>query len=327
MVFTVWDAASGPKEDLVDARKHYGRTDLNLLVIFRAVARRKSVTLAAGDLALSQPAVSHALNRLRDVVKDPLFVRTGKGLALTPRAETLLSAVSPALAVIEEVVNSAEFDPLHDARTFTIGVSEYASRVLMPSIFTTLRREAPNCQLHAVSTSENSFEQLLSGKIDFLFYGDIVTDSRFDYQNLFMEHFVLVLSTNHPLLQRGRDAISLDDYLAYPHVRISIDESMKGPIDRALDDLERKRTISYSSVSFSAAVEAVEKSDILCALPSRLAAAHVRGGLTCVPMPLQVAPYPYRLVWDPHINADAAARWFRSRVLAEFQMKPETIAA
>lgn len=307
----------------VGVKGKIGRTDLNLLVIFRAIARRKSVTLAAADLALSQPAVSHALNRFRDIVKDPLFIRSGKGLVLTPKAEALLTTISPALAAIEEVVSAAEFNPETDEHVFYVGSSEYASRVILPGIMGFMRKEAPHCQIHAVGASELAFDDLVSGRIDTLFFGDVLEDTRFQHQDLFQEHFVLIVSATHPALANNPGRFSLEDFLTYPHARFSINDNIKGPIDRVLADLGHKRVIGFSSTSFAAAISAVEQSDLICSLPTRLAVAHLHEGLVCLPMPLDIPSYPYRLVWDPRTNSDPASRWFRSRILANFQMIPE----
>jgi len=307
-------------DDFKDRQGKPGRTDLNLLVIFRAVARRRSVTLAAEDLSLSQPAVSHAINRFRDIVRDPLFIRSSRGLALTPRAEVLLDAVGPALSVIEQALHSSDFDAATDKYLFNLGTSEYANRVIMPAVVAAARRHAPHCQIHAMQATATAFDDLLSGKIDLLFFGDEIKDRHFQSETLFTEEYVVMLSATHPALaERSPDAISLEGYLAYPHARFSINDGIKGPIDRVLEAMGRKRSIGFSSASFAAAVEVAAGSDIICSLPSRLARSCTQPGLVCLPLPFKVPPYSYHMVWDPRTNSNPALRWLRSQILVHFQ--------
>src|SRR5271154_6931253 len=127
------------------------RIDLNLLVVFDEIARSRSVTIAAERLSLSQPAVSHALARLRDMIGDPLFLRSRRGLALTARAQAMVDPVGGILASIGAALAPGRFDPARSTHTFRLGVTDYSTVAALPSVIRAVRLAAPGVTLHSVS--------------------------------------------------------------------------------------------------------------------------------------------------------------------------------
>src|SRR6201992_1388756 len=127
-----------------------GNLDLNLLLVFDAVLRERSVVRAADNLAISQPAVSHALNRLRHALKDRLFVRTPAGMSPTPRAEQLALPVRKALNELQLAVEGETFAPSTCERRFTIAANNYAAVVAVAPILAEVRALAPNVRLSLV---------------------------------------------------------------------------------------------------------------------------------------------------------------------------------
>jgi DNA-binding transcriptional LysR family regulator len=145
------------------------RPDLNLLVVFDAVASTGSVTLAAARVSLSQPAVSHALNRLRDVVDDPLFVRAGNRLTPTSHTTKMIPQVHELLERAGPLLVSPKFDPSTSTQTFRVGASDYAMMTVLPTLVRALRAQAPGTTLEIRPMGEASQAQPSTGELDLAF--------------------------------------------------------------------------------------------------------------------------------------------------------------
>src|SRR5579859_7050896 len=126
---------------------NWGAFDLNLLIVFDAVMQERSVTRAGSRIGLSQPAMSHALNRLRYMLKDELFVRTPEGMAPTPRAEILAEPLRNVLSDLQLALEPVTFDPAASDRSFSIAVNNYAAMVLSPPLVAATRAAAPSVRL------------------------------------------------------------------------------------------------------------------------------------------------------------------------------------
>ncbi len=292
------------------------RVDLNLLVVFDAVARTRSVTGAAEKLALSQPAVSHALNRLRDVVHDPLFVRGRNQLILTPRAEALVGPVREILAAVSGVLTPDSFDPATSARVFRVGASEYAMATIIPSLVRALRSQAPATVLEVLAADARSLAQLESGELDCMSWGATPPDAPFLSRELFRERFIGVLCAGHPLAIKARQgAITLDDYLAFPHVLVGFRDSRLSPVDAKLAEAGRAREIAVVTPSFASNVASLRGTDLVMSIPARLARSAAAPDLLMFDLPLDVPDYPYSLVWHPRTATDPACNWLSRMIL------------
>ena len=181
---------------------HMHNVDLNLLVIFDAVARTGSVTQASQDLHLSQPAVSHALNRLRATLGDPLFVRSHGRLVATPRAEKMRAPVASLLESARAVLLDEIFDAKTSKSNFCIGVSDYTALTCLPAIVTCARRAAPSVHIELSMVDGHTLERLESGAIDCTFWGaPPPPKTPFESTHLFRDRFVGVVCRQHPLAQ------------------------------------------------------------------------------------------------------------------------------
>jgi len=286
------------------------RIDLNLLVVFDAVAHTHSVTAAAERLALSQPAVSHALNRLRDVLHDPLFVRGRTHLILTPRAEALVGPVREILAAVTVVLTPASFDPATSTRVFRVGASEYAMSTLIPSLVRALRLLAPATVLEVLAADARSLVQLESGELDCISWGATPPEAPFLSRELFRERFIGVLCTGHPLATKARQgALTLDDHLAFPHVMVGLRDPRLSPVDAKLAEIGRSRKVGIVTPSFASNVASLRGTDLVMSIPSRLASSAAAPDLVMFDLPLDVPDYPYSLVWHQRTAADAACNW------------------
>lgn len=291
------------------------RADLNLLAVFDAVASTRSVTRAAERLSLSQPAVSHALNRLRDRLGDPLFVRGSDGLRATPRALEMIEPIKEILRSAETVFAMGSYDPATDPRRFRLAASEYAIATLIRSLIPSLRAMAPKAVLEVLPFGPSALPDLESGALDCCFWAGPLPNSPWMGKPLFSERLVGLISERHPLAEKARQGrISLDDYLAHPHIVVSMKDPFRSQIDTALDEVGRTRTVSISTHSFSANIASLLTSDLITTLPSRLAATSLQAGLLAFEVPLSIPDFTYSLIWHSRTDTDLAMVWFRDLI-------------
>lgn len=290
------------------------RPDLNLLVVFDAVARLRSVTEAAEALSLSQPAVSHALNRLRDVVGDPLFVRGRGGLIATPRALEMAGPARETVEAARGLLVPARFDPARATRGFRVAASDYALATLAAALLRALRAEAPGCRID-LTAGGGAREALERGAVDLAFGAWPAFSPPLRSTPLFEERFVGLVDVAHPLARSAQaDAVDLNAYLSYPHVVTAAPEIGRSAIDRALDALGRSRRIAVTSPSHAGALACLSGTDLVMTAPSRLAAT-AQGRVVAFTPPLTLAPFAYRMAWHDGTQSDPACAWLRALAL------------
>ena len=294
-----------------------GRPDLNLLVVFDAIRQSGQVTLAAKALSLSQPAVSHALNRLRDIVSDPLFVRTQNGLVMTPRAHAMAPTVSRMLEMASEALSAGIFQASDAETVFTLGVSEYSIEVLLPPILRSLRVKAPKARLESELLGADILERLESGKLDCAFWGAKPPPLPFHFSNLYTEHFVGFVCKKHPLANSATQReLSLDEFLAFPHAIVRLSNTGASPLDLALEKLGRVRQVVLGSPSFAGNLSALSGTDLVFSVPSRFARLANQHDLVGFRLPVEVPEFNYSLIWHSRMNHDEAFNWLKGEIHA-----------
>jgi LysR family transcriptional activator of mexEF-oprN operon len=294
------------------------RLDLNLLPVFAALMRERSVTRAGQALFLSQPATSAALARLRAAFRDDLFVRNGTTLEPTLRAEALLAELAPALqAIAGALAGATPFDPATDARTFRLGWSDDVAIAAMP-LLRRLRVTAPHCRLVIRAANFRTIPTMLeSGEIGTAVGFMTMTDA-------------LPAATKQRVLRRGgyrvlRDAVSpgpvdLDAYCARPHVLITPRGDLRGFADEALEQLGRRRRVVFGLPDFGLLRRVLLGTDLLCtvsdALSDTLVDATTEGGLASDPLPFPSARESVvRMIWRAALDHDPAEMWLRAQVV------------
>lgn len=286
--------------------------DLNLLLVLQALLEERHVTRAAARLGLSQSATSHALARLRELYGDPLLVRSGRKLSLSPRATRLLPQLSRGLDELSAAVaDEPAFDPSTARRGFKLGTSDYAQVVFLPRLLDRLSREAPFVDVH-VNGSPNLSELLESGEIDLAiapapFTRPIATHA------LFSDDFVCIVKRRGPL---ARGKWSLKRYLEARHVVVAPTGTPGSLVDTVLSQRGLARQIAVHVPNFLVAPTIVAASDYVNTGPARLARLlSAMLPLTLLPPPLALPSFELKLAWHPRLEHDPAQRWLRELII------------
>ena len=293
--------------------------DLNLLRVFDAVMSEGSLTRAADKLALTQPAVSNALRRLREALGDELLVRQGQGMAPTPRAQALWPAVRDALTQLETVLAPGEFEPATATNLFTLATADSTAGTLIPPMVPLLEREAPGVSLRVLPLSTRDPRALLNAEEADLAVGYFPTAlaelnaerqvgriGAFDSQRLYDGHYVCVMRHGHPLSAPG--ALTLDSFCAARHLLVSFTGRPYGFVDEALTALGRQRRIVLIVNQFFTAGRVVADTDMLTVLPRHFVP------FTGLPLAERPLPLPMPMVhvdalWRRRSAQPAARRW------------------
>lgn len=287
--------------------------DLNLLRTLDVLIEERQVSRAAQRLGVSQPAVSHALGRLRRHFGDPLLVRQGQEMVLTPRAGEIAGPLRQILAEIRQLTGPARFDPLRAEGRLRIACTDYALAVVMPQVLAGLAREAPGLSIAYRHISEAMFEQLESGFLDLCLTGQ-ASCRELQVEVLFQERFVLATRADHPLVGTP---LTVERFVAYPHVLVDVVHSRLHGIDERLAALSLQRHIALRMPSFLAAAFFARDSDLIVPIPERIAALHARSlGLAILqpPAELDLGAYDYVQAWHSRRNDDPLHRWLRQLV-------------
>lgn len=287
--------------------------DLNLLKALDALLDERSVTRAAERLALTQPAVSGMLNRLRESFDDPLFVRAQRGIVPTVRAEQLAAPVKQLLADVEALLQPQGFDPLNANLTLRLASTDYALRAVVVPFLRALRERAPNIRVAVQPVDDQQLaSQMDKGDIDVALVTPDTTPAGLHAAPLFDEQYVCVMRIDHPDALNG--TISLDRFCAVDHVLVSPSGGgFRGVTDVALERIGRTRRVISSVTSFLILPELLMQSDLIAVVPRRLVL-H-QDGLRLMKPPVEIPGFSKTLVWHERTHRDAGHEWIRSLLL------------
>lgn len=290
----------------------FRKADLNLLVVFSALMRERSVTRAAAALHLSQSATSAALGRLRGLFDDELFSRTGGGVEPTPRAVELARRIEPALGLIHGVVTDRDrFDPRTARRLFTLGMSDDLEAALMPRLLAATAA-LRGVRLAVRQANRNTVTGMLDrGEIDLGVSAAPAHGADHRSHGLFDSGYTCLF--DHRLLPLGTP-ITLDDYLTHPHLLISYD-GRRGIVDDILEARGLERRVIASTTHFAGAALHLPVLPALVTLPSHAATVYAEAlGLTTSPPPLPMPTYTVSSIWHGTLTDDPAHLWLRRLV-------------
>ena len=299
------------------------RIDLNLLPVFAALMRERSVTRAGQALFLSQPATSAALARLREALGDELLVRNGRALEPTARAAALMAELGPCLGTLARTLGEATpFDPAADRRTFRVGCTGDVAVALLPAFTARLRELAPRCDLVLRQADYRTVPRMLdSGEVGVAvaYIGDGLPATA-KQRVVRRGCFVVVRDAGTP------GPVDLDAYCARPHALVTPAGDLRGFADAALEALGRSRRVVLGLPDYALVRRAVLGTDLLCTLPDFLAETLVgSGGFAADPLPFErpEAPWPgIRMAWPATVDHDPAEMWLRARIAEALAGRP-----
>ena len=291
--------------------------DLNLLRVFDEVMSERSLTRAAHKLSLTQPAVSNAMRRLREVLGDELLVRQGQGVEPTPRAQALWPVVREALQQLEGVLVPEDFNPATADTTFVLAMADATAATLIPSLYLILEQEAPSISVRLLPLTTRDPRPLLDdGRADMAvgYFPAVLADLTaraqagalvaFDSRRLYEGEYLCVMRKGHPLEQVP---LTLDNYCAAHHMLVSFSGRSFGFIDEALASLGRSRKVVLTVNQFFTAARVVMGSDLLTILPRRFVpVSGMQEQLVLRDLPFDVTPVHVDALWrrrGPHPQA------------------------
>lgn len=296
---------------------HINDIDLNLLRVFDAVYRARSVSRAAELLDLTQPATSQGLTRLRLLLKDALFVRAPGGVAPTPRAVRLAVAVQSALATLEQALNEAgQFNPMQSGKMFRIHMSDIGEARFLPDLMGALRRFAPGVRIETSPVASSDIAQALdSGRIDFAFgFLPAVKDTQ--RVQLLKDRYIVLLREGHPFAQRRRGgAALLKDLrqLEFVAVRTHSDTL------RILELLQLEDRLRLTTEHFMVLPSIVKATDLAVVMPRNIAQIFAAaGGYAIIEPPFPLRDFTVSLHWSKRFEADPGNRWLRQTIVDLF---------
>jgi DNA-binding transcriptional LysR family regulator len=292
-------------------KMNWGAFDLNLLIVFDAVMRDRSVTRAGARVGLSQPAMSHALARLRHVLHDDLFIRTPKGMVPTARAEEIAEPIRRALGELQFSLQSIDTHPADAVQTIRIGVDPYAAVVLVDRIVRRCAEVAPELMLDIRGSGKLNLPEMLDrGDLDLAIGGTAEDGERFSRQPLMEDGFVAVLGCP------GVQEFAIEELAAMPHLEISSLTDDLRFIDDALAEHGSARRIVLRSPYLSAG-HVLAGSQMVAVLrrrmAERLAQAH---GFDIHPLPHPSPRIETSMLWHRRLQGQAVHRRLRDLVAA-----------
>ncbi len=301
--------------------------DLNLLRVFDQVMAERSLTRAGHNLAMTQPAVSNALRRLREVLGDDLLRRSGYGVEPTPRAQALWPQVREALQQLQDSLAPRSFVAASARDTFVLAMADATAAELMPGLIEIIERDAPGVSMRVLPLTTRDPRQLLEGESVHLAVGHfpaVLADLTgrvqagqpvaFAHQRLYDGDYVCVMRSGHPL---ARGPLTLKRFCAAHHLLVSFSGRPFGFVDEALASLGQTRRIVLTVNQFFTAGQVVTKSNLLTVLPRHFVrVTGLQSELVLRELPFKVPAVHVDALWHQHSQASSAQAWLRRAVAA-----------
>jgi DNA-binding transcriptional LysR family regulator len=282
--------------------------------MLEAIAEEGGVSHAATRLNLTQPAVSHALGRLRDLFGDPLFVRQGRNLVPTALTRRLVEPLRQSLRALGALIEKSEgFDPAQSEMTFTMAMRDPMEVMILPALMRRLAREAPKIGLRTVQVRRRSIESgLADGTLDAVMDVPLPLSEQVHRQRIGSDRFVVAASKGHPKVRPG---FALSTYLEQRHVMVTARRRGPGAEDIELGQHGLHRHVHLRCRNYLAAFRVVAQTDLVLTMPERYAGLVPVGlPIRTLAMPLKIPTLDVYLYWHDRVHDDPANRWLRERL-------------
>ena len=290
-------------------------TDLNLFIAFDVIYTEKNLTKSGQVLGITQPAVSNALARLRDLFNDELFIRTSRGMIPTPVANQLIGDIRNALSLIQNTISVSEkFDPSTAEMTFKISIGDTSEYRLLPLLIKQLAEIAPKVKVETYLTArKDAPRELASGAIDFSIDPPLQSDQHLKHEKIYQEDYVMIVRKDHPILKKQK--ITIEDYLDLSHIHISNRKTGMGHVDMTLYKLGLSRDIYLRAQHFLVAPYIVEQSDMAITTTKGFA---VDRNLAWRELPFDIDPLVLHLYWHENNDNESSSKWMRDLMLKTY---------
>lgn len=286
------------------------KVDLNLFVVFDAIYMQGNLTRAAKVLCITQPAVSNALARLRQLYDDELFVRTGKGMVPTLLAENILPSVQSALQLLSSSLEEGQtFDPFLSEKTFRLSMNDMAEAMIMPKLLAQLQTLAPKTGIECCYVAREDIErELASGSLDIALDAPFVGIGQMQTQALLKQRYACAVRRDHPTIG---DSITLDEYLALDHLQVSSRRKGRGYEDIGLNRLGRQRKVKMRVQHYQVAPLLVAQTDMALTVPISMAQNY---DLKILELPYSLPALDWNIYWHKSADQDQANLWLRGLI-------------
>jgi DNA-binding transcriptional LysR family regulator len=292
--------------------------DLNLLHVFHQLLMERRVNAVAEKLGLSQPAVSNALNRLRRLLGDELFLRTSKGMEPTPYASHLAEPIAYALSTIHNSLNQrATFDPATSDRKFTLGMTDIGEIYFLPKLMEALARVAPNVTVSTVrNTAVNLRDEMEAGHVDIAMGLLPQLKSGFFQRRLFRQHYVCMFREGHAL---DKPKVTLKQFSEAEHVVVVSTGTGHAKVDEFIARKGIRRKVKLTVPHFVAVGHILSTSDMIATVPERYAMECMKPfRLKYVPHPVALPDIGINLFWHAKFHKEPGNQWLRGIVFDAF---------
>ncbi|WP_432382101.1 LysR family transcriptional regulator [Duganella sp. P38] len=299
---------------------HISKVDLNLFIVLEAIYAEGSITRASQKMNLTQPAISHALKRLRELFDDPLFERQGHVMTPTPLTRSIIEPVRRALRGFEvTLTGAARFDAASSARNFAVAVRDVLEASVLPPLMAGIAREAQSATLSTLQVSRKELEsELAAGTLDAAIDVLLPLPNEVRRQQLAGDQTVVLVRRGHPLIKRGK--LTLETYLQLEHIQTSSRRRGPGLEDVELSRQGLQRRIRLRCQHYFAACRVVSQTDLALTMPDRLARiVNQQFNNQILPLPLPMPSLDVYLYWHANVDNDPANIWLRKQIAATMQ--------
>ncbi len=288
------------------------KIDLNLFTVFEAIYSEGSLTQAAKRLNLTQPAISHALSRLRERLDDPLFERHGHKMRPTPLAQNLLPEVQSALSQLNQALQVAHrFDASKSDKTFCLAMRDVIEATMLPPLMQSLSEQAPQVKMSTIRIDRKDMSQkLASGELDFAVDVLLPNAPQIKHQKIIEDELVVLVNSQLP---QHTGTMNEEGYLLAKHIVVSSRSSGPDLVDYALSSQGLNRNIHLRCQQYYAACQVVANSDLVLTMPKRYGQALSRhfNNIDIIAMPFHSSNVDIHLYWHQSRDKDPASVWFR----------------
>lgn len=292
------------------------KINIKQLIALRYLLEEKHVSRAAVRACVSQPAMSKVLQSLRDDTGDPLLIRDGNDMLISPYAKSILKKLVPALELLENVLERSVFEPKKSCEIFTIASSDYFCSYVFPDIFSSLNQEAENTRYQILNWGVRNYRDLEAGNIDVAaaaFLDKPDTSDKIEFEQFGQDHLICIMGEEHPLAGKQ---ITADDYLKYPQICVSGGKDKSSVVEQYLNDFGHSKLVKVSVPYYFSAFKMLQNSHCLLTAPLHIAKKMSQDfNVKFCEVPHNSPKINYFLLWPKLKKLDEAHSWLRTRLL------------